>query len=186
MPQTRRLTNSAGAVACFAMLGYAYFAQYVQHLEPCPLCMFQRITIFALGVVFLIAALHNPRAWGAYLYAGLIAVASLATIAVSARHLYVQSAPPGSIPACGAPLDALVRMFPLTVVIRKVLHAGGECAVVNWRFLGLAMPAWVLICAAALGIWGVLGNLLGRAAPVKPNPWIVRGRTVGKQLDQRR
>ncbi len=186
MLQNRRVVNSVGAVACFAMLGYAYFEQYVEHLEPCPLCMFQRITIFALGVVFLIAALHNPRSWGKYVYVILIAVAALATIGVSGRHHYVQSQPPGSIPACGAPLEALIRMFPLTQVIRKVLRAGGECAVVNWRFLGLAMPAWVLICAAALGIWGVIGNLLARAAPAKRNPWVVRSRTLGKQLDQRR
>ncbi len=186
MLQNRRLTNSAGAVACFAMLGYAYYAQYVQHLEPCPLCMFQHITIVVLGIVFLAAALHQPRHWGAYLYAALIAVAALATIGISARHLYIQSLPPGSVPSCGAPLDVLVRMFPVTQVIRKVLHGGGECAVVNWRFLGLAMPAWVLICAAVLGIWGVLGNVLGRGAPVRHSPWVVRGRAFGKQLDPRR
>ncbi len=186
MLQNRRLVNSAGAVACFAMLGFAYYAQYVLHLDPCPLCMFQRITIFVLGIVFAAAALHHPRDWGAYLYAALIAVAALATVGVSARHLYIQSLPPGSIPSCGAPLEALYRMFPLTQVVRKVLRAGGECAVVDWRFLGLAMPAWVLICAAVLGTWGVLGNLLGRGAPAKPSPWVVRGRVIGKQLDPRR
>jgi protein dithiol:quinone oxidoreductase len=158
--RNRRLINAAGAAACVAMLLYALYAQYVLHLEPCPLCMFQRITVLALGVVFAIAALHHPRAWGSYVYGFLIAVAALATIAVAARHVYIQSQPPGSIPACGAPLDALLRMFPLTEVIRKVLRGGGECALVNWKFLGLAMPAWVLLCAAVLGTLGVLANLL--------------------------
>jgi protein dithiol:quinone oxidoreductase len=170
MLRNRRLINALGAAACFAMLGYAYYAQYVLHLEPCPLCMFQRITLLALGVAFAVAALHDPRRWGRYVYAGLIALAALATIGVAARHLYVQSLPPGSIPACGAPLEMLIQMFPITEVIRKVLHAGGECAVVNWTFLGLAMPAWVLICAAVLGTLGVLGNVLGdpvkRASPL--------------------
>ena len=160
MLRNRRLLNAAGAVACFAMLGYAYFEQHVEHLEPCPLCMFQRITVFALGVVFAIAAIHHPRRWGSYVYAFLIAVAALATVGVAARHVYVQSLPPGSIPACGAPLETLVRMFPLTEVIRKVLRAGGECAEINWTFLGLAMPSWVLLCAAVLGTFGVLANLL--------------------------
>jgi len=160
MAQNRRLFNAAGAAACFAMLGYAFFEQYVAHLEPCPLCMFQRITILALGIVFVIAAVHHPRGWGAYVYACLIGIAALATIGVAARHLYVQSMPPGSLPACGAPLETLIKMFPLTEVVRKVLRAGGECAVVNWRFLGLAMPAWVLLCAAVLGAFGVLTNLL--------------------------
>ncbi len=160
MLQNRRLLNAAGAAACLAMLGYALYAQYVLHLEPCPLCMFQRITVLALGIVFAIAAAHHPRRWGSYVYACLIAVAALATIGVAARHVYVQSQPPGSIPACGAPLEALIRMFPVTEVIRKVLRAGGECAQVNWTFLGLAMPAWVLLCAAVLGTFGVLTNLL--------------------------
>lgn len=142
------------------MLLYALYAQYVLRLEPCPLCMFQRITLLALGIVFLLAAIQHPRGWGSYVYACLIAAAALATIGVAARHLYIQSLPPGSVPACGAPLDALVRMFPLTEVIRKVLRGGGECAVVNWRLLGLAMPGWVLLCAAVLGAFGVLTNLM--------------------------
>ena len=142
------------------MLLYALYAQYVVRLEPCPLCMFQRVTVLALGIVFALAAIHHPRRWGAYLYAVLIAVAALATIGLAARHLYIQSLPPGAVPACGAPLDALVRMFPLTEVIRKVLRGGGDCALVNWRFLGIAMPAWVLLCAAVLGTIGVLANLL--------------------------
>ena len=161
MPLNRRILNAAGAAACLALLGYAYYAQYVLHLEPCPLCMFQRITVLALGVLFAIAALHHPRGWGRFVYACLIALAALATVGIAARHLYIQSQPPGSIPACGAPLEALLRMFSVSEVVRKVLKAGGECAQVNWTFLGLAMPAWVLLCAAVLGAYGVLGNVLG-------------------------
>jgi protein dithiol:quinone oxidoreductase len=154
----RRLLNFAGFIACVALLGYAYYTQYKLGLEPCPLCIFQRIGIAALGVVFLIAGLHNPRGWGASVYAVLIGVASLATAGVAIRHLYVQSLPPGTIPACGAPLDVLLQFTPVTEVIRKVLTGSGECSQVNWKFLGLAMPAWVLIWALALGAAGILVN----------------------------
>jgi protein dithiol:quinone oxidoreductase len=91
-------------------------------------------------------------------------VAAFATVGIAARHLYIQSLPPGSVPSCGAPLDMLVRMFPITTVIAKVLRGGGECALVNWTFLGLAMPAWVLICAAGLGAYGVMTNVLSDSA----------------------
>jgi disulfide bond formation protein DsbB len=111
-----------------------------------------------LGVVFLIAGLHSPRGWGASVYAVLIGLASLATAGVAIRHLYVQSLPPGTIPACGAPLDVLLQFTPVTEVIRKVLTGSGECSQVNWKFLGLAMPAWVLIWALVLGAVGVLIN----------------------------
>lgn len=154
----RRLLNFAGFLACVALLGYAYYTQYRLGLEPCPLCIFQRIGIAALGAVFLIAGLHNPRGWGAPVYAVLLALVSLATAGIAVRHLYVQSLPPGTIPACGAPLDVLLQFTPVTEVIRKVLTGSGECSQVNWKFLGLAMPAWVLVCALALGALGVITN----------------------------
>jgi disulfide bond formation protein DsbB len=140
------------------MLAYALYAQYHLGLEPCPLCIFQRITIIALGVVFLAAALQHPRGGGRYAYAVLAGLAALATAALATRHLYIQSQPPGSIASCGAPLEVMLQYSPLTEVVRKVLSGGGECSQVNWTFAGLAMPAWVLIAALVLGFVGVLAN----------------------------
>lgn len=155
----RRPINFAGFLICAALIGYALYAQFKLGLDPCPLCIFQRIGIAALGVVFLIAALHNPRNWGASVYAALIAMAALATAAVAARQLYIQHLPPGAIPSCGAPLSMMMKFMPLTAVIRKVLSGSGECGIVNWTFLGLAMPAWVLIWAVSLGAAGAIANL---------------------------
>jgi protein dithiol:quinone oxidoreductase len=155
----RRVSNLVGFAVCAALLAYALYAQFYQGLEPCPLCIFQRIGVAVLGLAFLAAALHHPRGGGRYVYALLIALAALATVSVAARHLYVQSLPPGTLPSCGAPLTVLLKFTPLWQVIRKVLTGSGECAVVNWRFLGLTMPAWVLIWALLLGAAGLSLNL---------------------------
>jgi protein dithiol:quinone oxidoreductase len=154
----RRALNLAGGVICFAMLAYALYAQYSLGLDPCPLCIFQRVTIFALGVVFLAAALQHPRGSGRYVYAALIGIAALATIALAMRHLYIQSQPPGTVASCGAPLGVMLKYSPLTEVVRKVLTGGGECSAVNWKLAGLAMPAWVLAAAVVLGGAGVVSN----------------------------
>jgi len=154
----RRLLNLAGFLICAGLIAYALYAQFNLGLDPCPLCIFQRIGIIILGVVFLIAALHNPRRSGARVYAVLIAIAALATIAVAARQVYLQHLPPGAVPSCGAPLSMMLKFMPLTTVIRKVLTGSGECGIVNWTFLGLAMPAWVLIWAALLGATGLIVN----------------------------
>jgi protein dithiol:quinone oxidoreductase len=159
---TARAANLLGFVACVALLAYAYYCQYVLHLEPCPLCIFQRVGIFAIGVLFAIAAAHDPAGWGRRVYAGLLTLAAAITIGVAARHLYIQNAPPGTIAACGASLDFMMKVFPLTDVLVKVLTGSGECAKVTWRFLGLAMPAWVLISAVALGAVGLWANLQRR------------------------
>ena len=159
----RRRVNLAGFVLCAALIAYALYSQFRLGLEPCPLCIFQRIGIALLGVVFLAAALHHPAGRGRYLYALAIGVVALATLLVSARHVYVQSLPPGSLPSCGAPLSVLLKFTPLWEVVRKVLTGSGECALVNWRFLGLSMPAWVLLWAFALGAVGVIANV--RSSP---------------------
>jgi protein dithiol:quinone oxidoreductase len=155
----RRLANVAGLVACAALIAYALYSQLRLGLEPCPLCIFQRIGIALLGVAFLAAALHQPRGFGRYVYALAIALSALATLLVAARHLYVQSLPPGTLPSCGAPLSVLLKFTPVWEVVRKVLTGSGECSEVNWRFLGLTMPAWVLIWALLLGTAGVIANL---------------------------
>ena len=159
---TARTANFLGFLACAALLAYAYYAQYVMHLEPCPLCIFQRVGIFAVGVIFAVAAAHDPGGWGRRVYAGLLVLAALATAGVALRQLYIQSLPPGTIAACGASLDFMLKVFPLTDVLVKVLTGSGECAKVEWRFLGLAMPGWVLIAAVALGAYGSWANLRRR------------------------
>ena len=64
---TFRIQFLLGFLACAALLGYAFHTQFrdVNPLDPCPLCIFQRIAFFALGVVFLLGALHGPMkaAW---------------------------------------------------------------------------------------------------------------------------
>lgn len=156
----RRLINFAGAAACLGMFAFALYTEYFLNLEPCPLCIFQRIGVIGLAAVLLVAGIHNPKRSGAaWVYVMLVALVALASMGVSARHLYIQSQPPGSIPACGAPLNILMQMFHVWQVVEKVLHAGGECAVINWTFLGLSMPAWVLFCVLIIGGAGVIANV---------------------------
>jgi protein dithiol:quinone oxidoreductase len=156
---TRRQGNLFGFAVCAALLAYAYYAELVLHLAPCPLCIFQRVGVFLMGLVFLIAASHDAVGWGRRVYATLLALTALATIGVAVRQLYIQSLPEGSVPACGASLDFMLKVFSLNEVLVKVLTGSGECAKVTWRFLGLAMPGWVLIAALVLCVFGLWINL---------------------------
>jgi disulfide bond formation protein DsbB len=156
---TARSGNLFGFLACVGLLAYAYYAQFVLHLEPCPLCIFQRIGVFVFAVIFLAATLQDPTAFGRRVYALLLSLAALATIGVALRHLYIQSLPPDAVPACGASLDFMLKVFSLSEVLVKVLTGSGECAKITWEFLGLAMPAWVLISALVLGAWALWVNL---------------------------
>ena len=155
----RRLANLAGFLACVAMMGYALYAERVLGFEPCPLCMFQRVGVVILGAVFLAAAVHAPSGLGwQRAYLGLLSVAAIFPLYVSGRHVYIQSLPEGSVPACGASLDYMLDVFPLATVLKKVLFGAGECQKIDWTMLGLSMPAWVFLCVLALAVWGIAVN----------------------------
>src|SRR5690349_24329899 len=105
----RRVGNALGFIACAALMGYALFAQHALGLEPCPLCIFQRVAVISVGVLFLIAALHNPGRTGARIYGVLLVIAALAGVLISSRHIWIQAQPPGTVAACGASLDYLME-----------------------------------------------------------------------------
>ena len=157
-----RLLNLAGFLCCAGLLAYAVYVQNVLGVDPCPLCIFQRVGVAASGVFFLAAALHSPKGWGARVYGTLLAIAALLTVAIAARHVWIQHMPEDQLPSCGAGLGFLLEEFPVAEVIRKVLTGSGECHQVNWTFLSLAMPTWVLIAAGALGSLGVYANFAAR------------------------
>ena len=155
----RRSLNWVGFAACTALMAYALYAEHGLGLAPCPLCVFQRVAVIALGVVFLAAALHHPRGiMGARIYAGLLALAAAGGVAVAGQHVRLQNLPADEVPACGPGLDFMLDVFPMHEAIRMVFSGSGECAEVDWAFLGLSMPAWVLIACAALGLMGLLAN----------------------------
>lgn len=159
--------NLLAAVVCFSLLGFALYSQHYLGFQPCPLCIFQRIAVIALGVAFIVAALVPARARIAGIAASmLIGLVALAGAVVSGRHLYLQTLPPrapGEIGGCGAPLQHLWNVNPASEFLAKVFRGTGDCSQVDWSFLGVPMPGWVLIWVVALGIAGMLVNWRARA-----------------------
>jgi disulfide bond formation protein DsbB len=157
-----RAGNLVGFAICAALLGYAHYSQHVLGLEPCPLCILQRIAVLATGLAFLGAALHRAARTGAVAWAALIALTAAIGAAIAARHVWITTQPPGSVAECGASLDYMLEVLPLREVLAKVLTGSGECGKIDWRFLGLSMPVWVLGWLLALGAWGIVVNLRRR------------------------
>jgi disulfide bond formation protein DsbB len=143
----------AGAAICAAMLGFGLYLQHVVGLEPCPLCIFQRVAFIALGLVFLVAALHGPGRAGAIVYALLGGLAALTGAGIAARHVWLQNLPADQVPACGPGLAYMLEQFPLVRMLEKVLAGSGECAESAWTFFGLTIPGWSLLWFVLLGLF---------------------------------
>lgn len=145
-----RLTNLGIFLLTVIAMLFALWLQHAQHLEPCPLCVFQRMAMMATGAIALLAFLHGPGLTGRRVYAGLITLAVLAGVGVAGRHVWLQHLPPEQVPSCGPGLDYWLDTFPLFEVIGKVLRGSGECAEIDWVFLGVTLPGWTLVVFVGL------------------------------------
>lgn len=146
-----RLCFLLGFFICAGLLGFALYAEHVWGMNPCPLCIFQRIAFMAMGVFFLLGAIFNPRGGGRWITTGGALLSALFGIGVACRHLWIQSLPADQIPSCGPPLDYMFSAFPFAKVLKLVFTGSGECAKVE-PILGLPMPAWSLLWFVLLAI----------------------------------
>jgi disulfide bond formation protein DsbB len=149
----------AGFAVCTALLAYAYFVQFQLGIEPCPLCIFQRLAFIAMGLVFLVGAIHAPRATGRRLYGLLVFVGAAFGVGIAAYHLWVQHLGPDPMAGCTPGWNYMVENYSLKYAWSKTIeHAftgHADCGEVNWTFLGLAMPFWTLVCYALIGAGAV-------------------------------
>ena len=154
-----RVVNIGLFLASVVGMAFALYLQHVEHLDPCPLCIFQRIGLMIMGVFALIAALHNPAKRVVRIGYSVLALLGIAwSTGVAARHVWLQHLPPEDVPACGPGLDYWLDVFPMQEVVQKVLHGSGECAKVDWTLLGWSLPHWSLlffVVLLALSLWQV-------------------------------
>ncbi len=168
---SQRIIFLGGFLVCAGLMAAALYFQYVMHLEPCPLCIFQRVFVILTGVVLLVGGLHNPRAWGQRVYGALAALAAGLGAGVAGRQVWIQHLPFDLQPGCSYDFNTMLEKFPLHKTLSLVLQGTGDCAQVDWTFLGLSMPEWTLlffIGFVGLGLMLVFTSV-GRAKSTK-NP----------------
>lgn len=150
-------------LGCAGLMAFALYLQFKLAEDPCPLCIFQRMAVIVLGVVFLIASLHNPKASGNKFYSFLALLIAAVGAGIAGRHVWLQHLPKDQVPECGPGLSYLLETSPFLQVFKKALQGSGECAEVGWTFLHLSIPEWTLICFLLLGLL-TLSQLWNRRA----------------------
>lgn len=158
--RARRAWNLAGVAIVAALMSYAFYAQFILELEVCPLCMFQRVALISLGVVMLVAALHAPVGKSARAYSVLGFLAAGTGIGIAAWHVRLQYFPLPGLPQCtpGTWEKLMGTVSSFSQGIARAFTPTGECSQINWDFLGLSMPAWLLLWFTALGALAVAAN----------------------------
>ncbi len=146
-----------GSLGCVFLLSMGAYFQFNQGLEPCPLCISQRIAIFLTGLVFMVAVVHNPKDQkGINRYAIFGALTALGGASISIRHVWIQHLPPDQVPECKPALEYMLQNFPLIETVKLMLSGTGDCAKVDWTMLGFSMPAWTLVAFLMLASLSIL------------------------------
>jgi len=149
--KSNRLFYAILLLISLSLLGFGYYLQFVEGLNPCPLCIFQRVAFIAIIVVALIGTIHGPQQVWKYVYSGLILVSALIGATIAARQVWLQHLPPDQVPECGPGLDFMLEVFPLADTLKMVFTGSGECAEVDWTFLGFSIAelslAWFIVFA---------------------------------------
>jgi protein dithiol:quinone oxidoreductase len=149
-----RIAYTTLAVVSLGLIAIALVLQHFVGLDPCPLCIFQRIAYFALSLFALIAAWLSPRASSRW-FGGLVLLSALTGAGIAGWHVRLQMNPQGM--SCGPGLATMLENFPLTEVLPKVFRGSGDCSESAWTLLGLTIADWsllwfVILSAASLYI----------------------------------
>ena len=147
------------AAACAGLMAFSFYLQLILELEPCPLCISQRVVMTSIGLVALMAALHNPVKTGYRIYGAFLGLCSLAGASLAGRQIWIQHLPPEQVPSCMPSIEYLVDILPFTDILKIMLTGTGDCAEVQWVFLGLTIPGWTLIVFAGFVAVGLFESL---------------------------
>ena len=149
-----RLVFATIFLACLGLMGFGLVLQEVQGLEPCPMCIMQRVAFIVCGFIALAAAIHNPAVMGSRIYGLLVAAAAIAGGSVAARQSWLQHNPP-KIVDCGPDLEFMLDSFPLVQALPLIFRGTGDCSKVQWTFLGLSIAEWSLLWFALIALTGL-------------------------------
>lgn len=158
-----RWAYAAVAAACLGLVAFALYLQHVYDLEPCPLCILQRIAFMATGLFALLGIVFRSAALSRWLPV-VVALPIVAGLITAARHVWLEHFPPKAL-GCGAGLEHMIQNTPLAELLPAIFRGTGDCSIVLWRFLGLSIAEWSFICLTALLVVTVL--IFTRAVKLK-------------------
>ena len=147
-PTYRNIQNVLLLVSIF-VLAIALYFEYGKGLQPCPLCLMQRLCTFLFGL-FCLIGLRLTAVQRARRLVVFQMIFTACGVYFAGRQVWLQSLPMDQAPACMPSLDMLVHYFSKTQVLTALFWGSGDCAEVSWRFWGLSIPAWSVIYFIAL------------------------------------
>lgn len=153
---SQHLILTAVLLSVTGLLGYGYFLQFVEYLDPCPLCLTQRLFYYLIGILALVALFRARHVAWQKVTAALMVLSAIGGIVTAGRQVWLQHLPPEKVPECGPGLQYWIENRPYLQTLQLLFKGDGNCAEVDWLFLGLSIAEWSLgwfIAFVLVGLW---------------------------------
>ena len=141
--------NAGIFFSCCVSLALAFYVQIYEHIEPCPLCVIQRLLLMGVALFAGIGFLLKKSYWVS-INEGMILLISSLGMLVAGRHVWLQSLPSDQAPACGPSLNFMLKYMPWHKIMHALFYGSGECAKVEKLLWGVSMPQWALLIFTCL------------------------------------
>jgi disulfide bond formation protein DsbB len=145
-----RFTSISGLILTITLLALAYFLQIYKGINPCPLCLLQRLVMELLGIIFFLGAIISLKRKGQILWGLVGLLIGTSGVLLSSRQVWLQVSPPNGLGDCSASLSYIFNALSLPEAIKQIWQGGMECSQMGWEFLHLSLAAWSLISFSAL------------------------------------
>ena len=140
----RNIQNGMLFLTIFVLM-FSFYIEYIHQLQPCPLCVMQRLCVLLLGVLCMVAlvlsSLHRAK-----IITLIQCVLAIAGMYFAGRQVWLQSLPISDQAAqCIPGMNALLHYFSWFVVIKSFVLGSGDCSRIDWRWLGISIPVWSMM-----------------------------------------
>lgn len=139
------------AIACIAMMAFGvFYLQYYLGTEPCPMCIVQRYAMVGI-ILWCLLGLSEKSPVRTLIMSWLVLLSAGFGAFVAARQTWLQWYPP-EVVTCGRDFYGMIENFPLQRAVPMIFKGGGDCAKVDWTFLGGSIANWSFLVFSAIVI----------------------------------
>ena len=153
------------AISALGLELSALYFQYILGLEPCIMCVYQRlaiVSIFVAGVIGTVGYKYIIARGIAYIFWGIGAIWGLI---IAIEHVEMQENSGSLFFSCEF-IPNFPNWAPLHQWIPFLFEATGDCGEISWKLLNYSMPQWMIVVYGVFTIT-LLVVLLNRLASAK-------------------
>lgn len=153
------------ALTAFSLELTALYFQYGMGLNPCIMCVYQRLAILGLVFAGMVGAFGCNNILSRVTAFAIAGVSSIWGLLIALEHVDMQSNAGSLFYTCEF-IPNFPKWMPLHEWVPAIFEASGDCGEISWSFLGYSMPQWMVVVFGLYSL-AIVGAIVSRLAVAK-------------------